>query len=125
MDVNTAQFWVQLGVTFLGTSGIVGGYQIYRDRRKADAEAKKENATAAELIQGIAAREIDRIDKLLRDERLLSGERRAAGVKLYRHIQRHEEWDRQLIQKLEEYGVQVEPPPELVLTAAELKALEL
>lgn len=125
MNLDTVQFWIQLGITFLGTGGVLGGYQIYRNRRKADAEAKKENATAADLIQGIAAREVDRIDQLLQSERLLSGERRQAGVKLYRHIQRHAEWDRRLLEKLEEYGVQIEQPPELILTQAELKALEL
>ncbi|AOE44614.1 hypothetical protein SEA_JUMBO_39 [Gordonia phage Jumbo] len=125
MNLDSAQFWVQLAVTLLSTGGLFGGYQIWRDRKKADAEAKKEDATAADIIQGSAAREIDRINRVLEEERKLSISRKRAGAKLYYHMRAHEEWDRKLLRKLSEAGIEVELPPHLALTQEELDALEI
>lgn len=125
MDLDKAQFWVQLLVTLLSTGGLFGGYQIWRDRKKADAEANKEDASAADIIQGSAAREIQRINGEMEKIRGQSLIRKRAGTRLYYHQRAHERWDREIMSRLRSLGIEVDEPPLLILSQEELDALEL
>lgn len=139
MDLNTAQFWIENGITLLGAGGFVALLSIWRDRRKADAEAKKagsdaglSDASAIDILQGTAARELTRLNDELQKERdariedrKLSRVRKRAGAKLYDYLLDHEDWDRKVIAKFSELGVTIDEPPALHLTDEEKEALEV
>ncbi|AKL88207.1 hypothetical protein GMA3_30 [Gordonia phage GMA3] len=125
MNLDEAQFWVQLAVTLLSTGGLFGGYKIWSDRKKADAEVNKEDASAADIIQGSAAREIQRINETMEKMRKESLIRKRAGAKLYYHQRSHERWDLEMMTKLRELGISVDEPPRILLSVEELDALEI
>lgn len=138
-DLATAQFWIENGIVLLGAGGFVTLLTLWRDRRKAEAEAKKagseaglSDANALEIIQRTAGNEVMRIDKALQEERearledrKVSRIRKRAGSKMYDFLLDHEEWDNKVIAKFAELGVEIERPPTLRLTDEEKEALEV
>lgn len=125
MTLDSAQFWVQALITFVGTGGLLGGLQIWRDRRKADAEAGKENASAAEIISDTAASRLIEMAEELKETKRLSNTRRRAGSKLLNYVHSHERWDQMMLDKLADNGIIIDPPPRLVLNDEETEALEI
>jgi hypothetical protein len=118
----SAEFFIQLFVAAFGAGGVsvlVGGW---RDKRKADAEAGKEDATAADVIQGTSKRAVEWIDQQLRAVQLeLVAEQRKTrdleevNRKLIVSIRNHEDWDVEVVREMQTHGITLRPPPRLSL----------
>lgn len=137
------EFIIQFLVAVTGAGGVSAAVTAWRDKRKADAQAEKENASAVEILEGVTGRYAQRaenqlleMDKKLDEERDLRKEAQAearaahresriardearearAEVEMLLANQRlHEEWDRRVLEVLRRRGEEIEEPPTLQL----------
>lgn len=113
---------IQLLGTILGGSGVAWGVGVFRDKRKADAEAGSHNATAAELIDTVSARMIERYDKRWQEDQIVISRQGTEIESLKRdlrimidNVQQHEEWDILAVNTFRELGHSIPTPPTLQL----------
>lgn len=122
MSFLSAEFMIQMVVAMFGAGGISVFVNGWRDKRKADAEAGKENASAADVIQGSSKRQVEWLDGRLvainielQKEKLRSNELEEKNLKLVRSIRAHEEWDEEVVREMSRHGITLRPPPRLEL----------
>ncbi|QZD97544.1 membrane protein [Gordonia phage LonelyBoi] len=109
----TMQVALQWAVTIFGGGGIAWLVGLWRDKRKADAEAGQHDASAADLIEQASGRLVDRFEKRFREDQDTIGKLQRDNEALIRNARQHEEWDRMAVAKLAEVGVQLPAPPTL------------
>lgn len=116
------QVAIQLFATVFGGGGVAWLVGLWRDKRKADAEAGQHDASAADLIEHASGRLVDRFEKRFdADQKKLRAQDaeierlKATNRKLIENAHQHERWDRLAVARLAEVGVDLPPPPTLHL----------
>ncbi|QGJ87272.1 hypothetical protein SEA_WOCKET_26 [Gordonia phage Wocket] len=111
----TMQVAIQWAVTIFGGGGIAWLVGLWRDKRKADAEAVQHEASAADLIEQASGRLVDRFEKQLEKEHAKYKKLERDNEALIRNARQHEAWDRMAVAKLAEVGIDLPAPPTLHL----------
>lgn len=136
MSFFSPEFIIQFLIAVTSAGGISAIVGAYRDKRKADAQAGKEDASAAEIIEGAAGRSVLRLEKQvhgldleLEEERKQSTEARgmareakaevrslqAENEMLVANQLEHEAWDKEVMEALTNAGISIRQPPALQL----------
>lgn len=122
MSFLSPEFFLQAFLAAFGAGGVSVFVGAWRDKHKADAEASKEDATAADIIEGAAGRQVIRFEKEISDlkaelgaERILSKESRELNIKVMANLREREAWEREVVAVLHANGQDVRPPPRLEL----------
>lgn len=111
----TAQLAVQIFVALFGGGGVAWLVGLWRDKRKADAEAGQHDAAAADLIEQASGRLVARFEQRFREDQDTITQLRRDRDALVRNAHAHEQWDRVAVARLAEFGVALPPPPTLHL----------
>lgn len=118
----TMQVALQWAVTIFGGGGIAWLVGLWRDKRKAEAEAGQHDAAAADLIEQASGRMVERFEKRFeldqakisrQDEEII--QLKWTNRRLIENAHDHEAWDRVAVAKLAEFGVELPAPPRLRL----------
>lgn len=122
MSFTSPEVIIQILVALFGAGGVSVLVGAWRDKRKADAEASKEDATAADIIEGASGRQVLRFEKEIKDlqrerddERQVNKDQRELNRKLIENIRAREEWEREVVIVTRQAGIALRPPPTLVL----------
>ena len=127
MSFLSAEFIIQLLIAATSAGGISAGFNAWRDKRKADAEAGKEDASAADIIESAAGRSVTRLEAQLqrvddeldaeRDERRNAQREvrtlRRVNEVLLQNQREHAAWDREVIEVLRANNIVIRTPPVL------------
>jgi len=109
------QVAIQLLGTVFGGGGVAWVVGLWRDKRKADAEAGQHDASAADLIEQASGRLIARFEKRYTDDQAIIQALERDRNALVRNARQHEAWDQIAVAKLAEFGVVLPAPPSLHL----------
>ena len=111
----TIQVAIQVFATLFGGGGVAWLVGLWRDKRKADAEAGQHDASAADLIEQASGRLVDRFERRFREDQDTIKKLERDNAALIRNARQHEQWDRMAVAKLAEVGVELPAPPTLHL----------